>query len=215
MRIALFALLFATVSVPNWVSGQERREAEKIWEYTITTNEALRASLDVWLQDIGRRKEKGRLLILVWGDIGQIERERRLTNYYVKMGGYDPVLIEFRVAGSVSPRKTEFWLVPAGAEPPEIKPEAWIAAEFGRVYKKDAVKKILNFFEGFRKLGNHEAYIINYGTPAQVALRERWIRDNIKFRIFDPWRITLVNGGPGPVRTVMWLVPPGAEIPKP
>ena len=66
-----------------------------------------------------------------------------------------------------------------------------------------------------RKLSNDQAYVINYGTPAQIAQRETWIRDAIVFRRFDSYRITLVKGGSGPVRTVMWLVPPGAENPTP
>jgi hypothetical protein len=109
------------------------------------------------------------------------------------------------------------WLIPAGAAPPELKPEAWIEVEFGRSTVAQAKRNINHFFGAKeRKICSNQAYIINYGTPQQVAQREKWIRSTRMSCGFDAPRITLVNGGnTGTVRTVMWLVPPGAENPKP
>jgi len=123
--------------------------------------------------------------------------------------------LEAKVGGNVSKFRSEFWLVPAGAAPPEIKPEAWIFKEVGRATKSVLVRSMNAVINESFKLDGHQTYIINYGTQAQVAQRERWVRNAISFRRFDASRITLVNGGAGPVRTVMWLVPPGAANPMP
>jgi hypothetical protein len=115
----------------------------------------------------------------------------------------------------VSEFRTDFWLIPAGAAPPDIKPEAWISREVGPATKSTLVRAVNAVINESFKFDRHQTYIINYGTSAQVAQRERWIRNAITFRHFDGTRITLVNGGPGPVRTLFWLVPPGAENPIP
>ncbi|HEX6279503.1 MAG TPA: hypothetical protein VFZ49_05745 [Pyrinomonadaceae bacterium] len=174
----------------------------------------MRASFDVFLAELARKPgSKG--LVYSHGTETQIRERSRYFQDQLRFRGFDPTRINFVSGRNIGSARTDMWLVPKGAAPPEIKPEAWIASEFGRVYKKDAVKKIEAYFKELWKLDDHQGYIINYGTPAQIALRELWIRDTITFRGFDPLRLTLVNGGPGPQRTVMWFVPPGAENPTP
>ncbi len=111
--------------------------------------------------------------------------------------------------------RSDLWIVPVGASEPDIKPEAWIVRELGRAYKAAVTKAMSDLDKEAQKLQDYQSYIINYGTPAEIALREKWIRNAIPFRRYDASRTTLVNGGPGPIRTVMWLVPPGAANPTP
>jgi hypothetical protein len=82
----------------------------------------------------------------------------------------------------------------------------------------DEIKAAVDSF--FIELNNNPSasgYIINYGTPREVATRERQIRAAIAFRKYDISRITFVNGGntgEGP-RSKYWLVPAGANPPQP
>ena len=72
------------------------------------------------------------------------------------------------------------------------------------------------FFAELSNNPNNQGYIINYGTPAQIATRERLIRNHITFRKFDASRVTLVNGGEGTGQnTRLYRVPPGANNPTP
>lgn len=97
---------------------------------------------------------------------------------------------------------------------------SWNFDEFGRL-ANDEVRARLDTF--FLELGNDpsaQAYIINYGTDAEITARERLIRNHAAMRKFDANRITFVRGGANPkgekgVWTVVWIVPPGAEPPKP
>lgn len=216
MRRLILTIWIVATALASASFGQSSPVAEKIDEYSVTTNEALRATLDVALQDILRRKAKDRLHLIFWGTPSQIETEKRRASYYIKIGRYDPTLVEFRIAGSISPRKTEIWTVPEGAAAPEIKPEAWIYREVGRVYKGRATFEIDDYLQEVKRLDDHQAYVINYGSPEQIELREQWLRDALRRAFNYHWpRITFVNGGPGPVRTVMWLAPPGAKHPMP
>jgi len=101
----------------------------------------------------------------------------------------------------------------AGVAP---RPDAILVDEFGAMPNDDVRGRLDLFFAELSNNPNNQGYIINYGTPAQVAARERLIRNHITFRGFDPSRITLVNGGDtGTQNTRLYRVPPGADNPTP
>jgi hypothetical protein len=66
-----------------------------------------------------------------------------------------------------------------------------------------------------RDLRTNSGYIINNGTPKDVAAREKLINDYLKFRKYDTSRVTMVRGGvkSGPIVTKLFVVPEGAEKP--
>ena len=99
----------------------------------------------------------------------------------------------------------------------EQAPQPILIDEFGAMSNDDIRGRLDLFFAELSNNPNNQGYIINYGTPAQVAARERLIRNHITFRRFDASRITLVNGGDtgaGPT-TKLYRVPPGATNPTP
>ena len=71
----------------------------------------------------------------------------------------------------------------------------------------------------FVELSNNPAsyaYILNYGTAREIAKREKQLQNSITFRKYDASRITFVRGGTREkIKTVLWIVPPGAEPPTP
>lgn len=99
----------------------------------------------------------------------------------------------------------------AGVETPVL------VDEFGALPNDDIRGRLDLFFAELSNNPNNQGYIINYGTPAQVAARERLIRNHITFRGFDASRITLVNGGDtgAGASTKLYRVPPGADNPTP
>ena len=78
------------------------------------------------------------------------------------------------------------------------------------------VKMLMDAF--YVELNNNPSatgYIITYGTPKEVAKREKQIRDSISFRKYDPIRMVFVNGGyRSVIKTELWLVPYGAQSPQ-
>lgn len=91
--------------------------------------------------------------------------------------------------------------------------------EFGKLANDDVKARIQNLYVALGNNPNAQGYIINYGTPKEVAAREKQIRDAIKFLRLDASRVTMVNGGPNPngagVWTKVWIVPPGVDNPTP
>lgn len=91
--------------------------------------------------------------------------------------------------------------------------------EFGKLPADEVKARIDAFYIALNNEPGSQGYIINYGTAKEIAAREKQINDAIKFRKYDPSRITMVRGGANPngagVWTKLWLVPQGAENPQP
>ncbi|MGH9947457.1 MAG: hypothetical protein ACRD6X_09670 [Pyrinomonadaceae bacterium] len=211
--LLVVTIFVASVSSQSSASDQPIKKARLTNTFVLITFEHLRALIDSDLQEINQNNKHEKLYFINWGSFSEVFSRKKAIRHAVQLGNYDLSLVEMVRAGSISPQKTEMWIVPVGAEPPKIEPEAYVAMEFGRVYKSTAVMRNKQFFAEMANNPNYQAYIINYGTPKQIALREKWITEQIFFRDFDRSRITLVRGGKGRQRTVMWLVPPGAANP--
>lgn len=98
------------------------------------------------------------------------------------------------------------------------RPDPILVDEFGAMPDDDIRGRLDVFFAELANNPNNQGYIINYGTPAQIARRERLITNHINFRGVDRSRITLVNGGAspdGPPTTRLYRIPPGADNPTP
>lgn len=200
------------------ISPGTKALAFKTESFGKVTNGYLRSVLDSFLIDIQNRNDGTRGILVNFGSVREIEARKRLVSNHIAFRKFDPSLISFVRGGTVSPLRTDLWIVPKRADPPNIEPEpeAYIEAEYGRITKANAVRIFRNFYGELAKNSNLQGYIINYGTNTEIALREKWIAENINFRRFDRSRITLVRcGRKGGLRTVMWIVPPGAANPKP
>jgi hypothetical protein len=82
----------------------------------------------------------------------------------------------------------------------------------------DELKATLDqFFTELQNQPTSQGYIINYGTSAQIAKRERDIRSAIRFRKFPAERVTLLRGteASNTVRSELFIAPAGAPAPTP
>lgn len=97
------------------------------------------------------------------------------------------------------------------------KPQPRLIDEFGKLPNDDIRGRLDTFFAELQNNPNNQGYIINYGTDAEIAAREKIITNHINFRKFDRSRITLVRGGDTGegVKTKAYLIPPGAANPNP
>jgi hypothetical protein len=120
----------------------------------------------------------------------------------VDIGGTDPTCVCPTTASETG-----------GVAEPPIAP---LIDEFGAMPNDDIRGRLDLFFAELANNPNNQGYIINYGTPAQIATREKLMRSHIAFRKVDASRITLVNGGEGAGQnTKLYRVPPGANNPTP
>ena len=96
--------------------------------------------------------------------------------------------------------------------------ELEILDQFGKLPRDEVKARMDALFVGLGNEPNGQGYIINYGTDAEIAAREKIIREHIAFRKYDANRITFIRGGANPnggVWTKIWILPPGAEPPTP
>lgn len=96
-------------------------------------------------------------------------------------------------------------------------PESILKDQFGKIANDDVRQRMDQFFETLQADPNATGYIINYGTPRDVAAREKLMKNHIAFRNFDGRRITFVNGGNTGegLKSNLWIVPAGATPPTP
>lgn len=217
-RQILFLLFVTLVALtPSAVHGQQAGDAAArlIDSFGPVANGDMRGRMDLFLAELANNPgSKG--IIYVRGTPAQVAARTRYFQNQINFRSFDASRIKFLKGRNVGEVRSDFWLVPSGAHEPDIKPEAWIYREVGRVSKGRASFEIDNYLQEVKRLDDHQAYVINYGSPKQIALREQWLRDALRRAFNHHWpRITFVNGGPGQVRTVMWLAPPGAKHPMP
>lgn len=216
LSLSLCLLFCILVAVQPTVYGQtvSPDQATMIDSFGRLPNGDLRGRLDLFLANIANLpRSKG--LVYVHGTPSQIAVRTRLVQNHLGFRSFDTSRVAFIPGRNIGDVRSDLWIVPSGAPEPDTKPEAWISKEVGPAAKSALFRGVNAVINESFKFENHQTYIINYGNRAQVAQRERWIRSAITSRRLDASRITLVNGGIGPVRTVMWLVPPGAENPAP
>lgn len=99
----------------------------------------------------------------------------------------------------------------------EAKPKAYIFAEF-KVATANNLAFIWEPFVSVLENENAQGYIINYGSkPAVRGRRKLFTLAVARSReYYDPPRITFIDGPPEKsIRTIMWIVPQGAELPEP
>ena len=96
-------------------------------------------------------------------------------------------------------------------------PQAQEVDTFGPLSNDDVKARVQNFYVQLANNPNSQGYIINYGTPKQIAARRAQITKAITFLKLDPSRVTFVDGPPhgAQVETHFYLVPPGATPPTP
>jgi hypothetical protein len=98
----------------------------------------------------------------------------------------------------------------------QIAPKAYKVAEFGLLSQGKIDEKMRELCIEVRKNPTSEGYIMNYGTPSAIRTRRSHLFRNFRCGDLDPPRITFVDGKSEPkIRTVIWIVPPGATPPTP
>ena len=95
-------------------------------------------------------------------------------------------------------------------------PKAIKLDEFERATNGYVKMKMDAFFADLSNSPAAQGYIINYGTKKEILKREKQLKIAITFRKYDAPGISFVRAGYIKViKTVFWLVPPGAEPPTP
>lgn len=136
--------------------------------------------------------------------------------------GFSPNIV-FVNGGKAKEQTIQFWIVPAGAEPPSILkdeksdlPKAVKFEEFSLISVGELRYLTEKFFQEIVNNPIVRGYVINYGKTKLVLNREKVLRGRINLRNVDASRITFIRGGnKKDFTTELWIVPQSAEPPAP
>lgn len=216
----MFRILFLILIVMSSLAFSqtaEKPEALMADEFGKVPNGHFRSVLDNFFVELQNNPDS-QGLIINYGAKRELAARERLIKNHISFRKFPDSRISFINGGHSNQIKTQFWRVPQGAENPKPEPTAFIFDEFAAVTNANLKVKIENFYKELDKNPAFQDYIVNYGPNREVARRERLIRNSIDFRRTDDpaSRIVFINGGKaGKLKTVIWLVPEGAEPPTP
>ena len=190
--------------------------AKLIAEFETTTPGFIKSLVDTTFIEINENP-KAISYMVTYGTAREIAEREEYFKKAIMFRKYDINRIVFVRGGYQNKVRTMLWIVPEGAEKPKAEPMPILVDEFGKATNGNVKMRVNAFFVEMNKNPSATAYIITYGTPKQVAKREKQIRDAIRFRRYDSTRITFVNGGNlgNSEKTLFFLIPPGAESPTP
>lgn len=96
---------------------------------------------------------------------------------------------------------------------------AYRFADFGRMSSAEITKKVKSFDDALNQDSTAQGYVINYGSRSATKARRNLIIKALFSRKYDTARITHIDGPYHPfertIRTTLWIVPFGAEKPRP
>lgn len=214
-------ILFLILVVMSSVVFAQTPQALKFDEFKDLQESELRQRLDRFAE-MQISIPKSSLHVIVYAQIGtertSIDILKSQISGYLKTKLIDSFSVNS--GGFRTSQTTELWIVPDKADFPTAKPDEKFKpekiAEFGKLNDSELEERLNEFFIKLYKEQTATGYIINYGRASDVSKRERKIRDTFRLRHYDSFRIVIVNGGEEKeLKTVLWIVPQGAEPPTP
>ena len=157
--------------------------------------------------------------IINYGTKAQIKKRERQIRNALAFHKIDLTRVNIISGGDQGSLITKIYLVPRAVEPQTADTKASILDEFGRLSRAQWKKRLANVEAKFNENdATAQLVIINYGTDKEIAAAEKFIREYLGrcCHRFHEGRVTIIRGGLAKKpRRVFWIVPAGAELPKP
>ncbi|HMS39013.1 MAG TPA: hypothetical protein PKE69_02220 [Pyrinomonadaceae bacterium] len=214
----LFLILFV---MSSFVFAQN--QSQKIDEIEIpATSESLDIAFEgLMIKLVNNPTAQG--YIITYGTPENIARREFRFKEMIRFRKYDSSKIIFVRGGYRQQTKTEFWIVPAGIEPPKPTPMPFIFDEFGKISQSEWRNRMQILRAKIKEIKDDgsQLVIINYGTEKEIAVADNLINKYLYENCRDcfgygGYRIVFIAGGfIGKPKRVFWFVPAGAEMPKP
>lgn len=193
-------------------------QSNKFDEFGLITREDTQVRFEIFWSEL-KKDPTATGYVVNYGRTGEIARTEHMVKNFIRFLRLDPARFMVVRGGFLKKPKTEFWIVPAGAEAPKLIPAPRILDEFGKLGRAQWKKRLANVEAKF--IGNDataQLVIINYGTDKEIAAAESFIREYLGRCCdrFNQLRVMIVRGGTAKKpRRVFWIVPAGAELPTP
>lgn len=201
----LILLAFCSLCFAQTETSKPKPVAEKIEEFGVVTDGYVKMVMDSFYIDLNNNPS-AQGYIINYGLPREIAKRRAQIAKSIAFRRYDGTRITF-VEGGFRPKiKTEFWLVPLGAENPKPQITARQIDEFERATSGEIKARMDNFYIELYNNEDSAGYIVNYGTKRQVDQRVNQIKRYIAGRKYDASRVKFINDGTGKtIKTEFWI----------
>lgn len=223
----LFLLLIVTCA-QAFAQTEEQPKAVLIDEFERATNGYVKMKMDYFYTELNNNPSS-QGVIISYGTDREIAIRERQIRVSIQWRKYDASRITMVNGGFRDEVKSEFWIVPPGAENPVPKSNARLFDEFGKFNDENLWARIDNLYV---ELGNNpdlQGYITLAGSTKTVSASERRFKDYIALKKFDAsrvifkkavlakelkiqfWLVSEEKTKKG--KTEIWIVPAGAKPP--
>jgi hypothetical protein len=208
-------LLLILFSATVFAQTQEKLKSYKVDEFGFTNVEFFNAKLHSFLVELNKNSTASGIIINYGSDNMMARNERIIKGSFSNIT-LDSSKVKLIRGGYLNESKTEFWIIPSGAEPPKIIPTAYKFFEYEKI-SNDLLKSKIHSLCDESIRTEWIGQIINYGNPRQIAVRVKQIKENYNCRQeFPAPRIVFVIGGKNnKSKTEFWIVPPSGTVPTP
>ncbi len=197
-------LIFILLSSLAFVQAQEQPQARKIDEFgNVTNGDVKRRMLDLQIELAN--DPSAQAFIINYGTSTEIARSVKQIQQAMSFLNLDRSRVTVVEGGFGGIIKTEFWIVPAGAENPNPKSTATKLDEFGKVNSGEMKMRLDGFLIELQNKPDQQAFIINSGSTTETAQREKAIKSYLLIRKADLSKIKFIKISAGKnIKTELW-----------
>lgn len=211
MKQKLLPLLMLLI-LPLCLSAQNKPKALKSAEFTAATNGYIKMQMDAFFVELSNDPAAQAVVINYGTEREILIREKQIKDA-IKIRRYDETRMTFVRGGFWKNVKTELWLVPPGADLPEVSKMAVIIDEFGNVPNGESKARIDGLFNTLNSRPKSQGYILLYGSPKFISNRTMFIKKYLLMVRFDAKRVIIKSAGADSKgKTEFWLIEADEEI---
>lgn len=228
--IRIIFLLLIVMSATAFGQTAETPKAVKFDEFEAATNGYVKMKMDYFYNELNNNPTS-QGYIINYGTNREIAMREKQIRVSIQWRKYDAARITLGNGGFRAKVKTEFWLVPPGAENPEPDSNVRLFDIFEKMDYERVLAAVQNLYVELGQNPNLNGIILNFGSPKLVASRERRLKEFIKYLKLDLSRVIFKAGGyekagkteiwtipaaeKNVPKTKIYIVPPGAKPPTP
>jgi hypothetical protein len=206
--IRVLFLILVVMSSIAFAQTEENPVAKKVEEFGVSPDGYVKVIMDSFYVELGNNPT-AQGIIFNYGTDNEIALREKQIQKSIAFRKYDGARITIVRAGFWKELKTEFWVVPAGAENPQPKSSAEKIDEFEKATIGDIKARIDNLFIELSNKPGSQCFILNYGLKNTLLARETQIKKVIAFRKLDLSKVTFKSAGSSKiVKTELWIIPP-------
>jgi len=192
--VRLLFLLLIVMSSVAFAQTQETPKPVKLDEFEAATNGYVKMKMDYFYVELNNNPAS-QGYIINYGTDREIAIRRKQISVSIAWRKFDGSRITIVDGGFRDSVKSELWIVPSGADNPQLSSNAEKFDEFEKIPDEELSARLDNLYVSLGNNPNSLGYILNFGSAKIVAAREQRIRTYIANRKLVLSRVIFKNAG--------------------